>query len=168
MGFWYLICAHSALFFTNEFLMKREILEDIFRKHGITLAYLFGSQKEGGIAFLNEENPKIEDSSDLDIGVLFTNFPEDVFETYGELYAELSLFFESFAVDLVFLQETDVLFQYEVISGGEIVYCKDESFLDEYEERVMKMASDLSFKKMEFEKDFLEAIRDGYFKIEHR
>lgn len=55
-----------------------------------------------------------------------------------------------------------------MISGGEMVYCKDELFLEEYEERVMKMASDLSFKKMDFEKDFLEAIRDGYFEIEHR
>ena len=32
----------------------------------------------------------------------------------------------------------------------------------------MKMASDLSFKKAEFEKDFLEAVKDGYFEITHR
>lgn len=158
----------SLIILYYEFLMKREILEEIFKKHGVILAYLFGSQKEAGIAFLNGENPEAGDSSDLDIGVLFTKFPQDVFEAYGELYADLSVFFEPFAVDLVFLQETDTLFQYEVISGGEMVYCKDESFLEEYEERVMKMASDLSFKKMDFEKDFLEAIRDGYFEIEHR
>lgn len=56
--------------------MKREILENIFEKHGVILAYLFGSQKEGGIAFLNGENPEAGDSSDLDIGVLFTKFPK--------------------------------------------------------------------------------------------
>jgi hypothetical protein len=33
---------------------------------------------------------------------------------------------------------------------------------------VLKKASDLSYKKIEFEKDFLEAVRDGYFEITHR
>lgn len=32
----------------------------------------------------------------------------------------------------------------------------------------MKKASDLSFKKIEFEKDFLEALRDGYFELKDR
>jgi len=148
--------------------MKREKLEDIFRKHGVLLAYLFGSQKGSGIAFLSGDYPKVGERSDLDIGVLLGKFPEDPFDAYGELYADLSIFFEPFAIDLVFLHETDILFQYEVISTGEMVYCKDELFLEEYEERVIKMASDLSFKKMDFEKEFLEAIRDGYFEIEHR
>lgn len=148
--------------------MKSEKLEDIFRKHGIILTYLFGSQKESGITFLSGDYSMVAEESDLDIGVLFAKLPEDGFKVYGELYADLSLFFEPFAVDLVFLQETNILFQYEVISGGEVVYCKDELFLEEYEERVIKMASDLSSKKMEFEKDFLEAIKDGYFAIESR
>lgn len=147
--------------------MKREKLTHIFKKHGVRIAYLFGSQKEAGIAFLEGVATKIDDEVDLDIGVVFKIFPEDVFEAYGELYADLSLFFEPFTVDLVFLQETDALFQYEAITG-ELVFSDDELYLEEYEEQVMKRASDLSFKRNEFEKDFLEAVKDGYFEIEHR
>lgn len=147
--------------------MKREKLTNIFKKHGVRIAYLFGSQKEAGIAFLEGVAQKIDDEVDLDIGVVFKIFPEDAFEAYGELYANLSLFFEPFTVDLVFLQETDALFQYEAITG-ELIFSDDELYLEGYEEQVMKRASDLLFKRNEFEKDFLEAVKDGYFEIEHR
>ncbi|MBS3918213.1 MAG: nucleotidyltransferase domain-containing protein [Deltaproteobacteria bacterium] len=147
--------------------MKREKLTHIFKKHGVRIAYLFGSQKEAGISFLEGGATKIDDEVDLDIGVVFKIFPEDAFEAYGELYADLSLFFEPFTVDLVFLQETDALFQYEAIIG-KLVFSDDELFLEEYEEQVMKRASDLSFKKNAFEKDFLETVKDGYFETTHR
>lgn len=147
--------------------MKREKLTHIFKKHGVRIAYLFGSQKKAGIAFLEGGATKIDDEVDLDIGVVFKTFPEDPFEAYGELYADLSLFFEPFTVDIVFLQETDALFQYEAITG-ELVFSDDDLYLEEYEEQVMKRASDLSFKRNEFEKDFSEAVKDGYFEIEHR
>ena len=148
-------------------MRRQERLINILRQHGVKAAYIFGSQKDAGIAFLKEIAPRINGKADLDIGVIFEKLPEDVFTVYGEMYADLSLFFEPFRVDLVFLQETAILFQYEAILG-EIVYCDDESFLEAYEERVLKMASDLSFKKNDFERDFLEAIKDGYFEIAHR
>jgi len=148
--------------------MRKEKLGDILKREGVKVAFVFGSQKDAGISFLNGNAPKVDEKADLDIGVLFEKLPEDTFDLYGELYTGLSLFFEPFSVDLVFLQETGILFQYEVISGGERVYCRDDLFFEEYEERIIKMASDLSFKKTQFEKDFLEAIRDGYFEIEHR
>ena len=145
----------------------RETLAELLRKYRVKIVYLFGSRKETGTAFLAGEVQKIEEGSDLDIGVVFNELPKRPFEVYGELYADLSILFEPFMVDLVFLQETDALFQYEAIKG-ELVYCEDELFLDDYEEMVMKRAADLSYKKIEFEKDFLEAIRDGYFEIEYR
>ncbi|MBS3907282.1 MAG: hypothetical protein KGZ49_09630, partial [Syntrophaceae bacterium] len=80
--------------------MKREKLTHIFKKHGVRIAYLFGSQKEAGTAFLEGVATKIDDEVDLDIGVVFKTFPEDAFKAYGELYADLSLFFEPFTVDL--------------------------------------------------------------------
>jgi len=146
---------------------KKERLVNILRPHQVKVVYLFGSQKEAGISFLSGKAPKIDEKADLDVGVVFEKLPEDAFNAYGAIYADLSLFFEPFNVDLVFLQETNILFQYEAIRG-EIIYYDDEYFLEEYEEYVMKRASDLSFKKIEFEKDFLEAIKDGYFEIEYR
>jgi predicted nucleotidyltransferase len=147
--------------------MKRETLIELLRKHRVKIAYIFGSQKESGIAFLNDRNSTIDERADLDIGVVFEKLPIDTFGVYGDIYASLSILFEPFNIDLVFLQETDTLFQYEAIKG-ELIYCEDENFLDDYEEMVMKMASDLSFKKVEFENDFLEAVKDGYFEITHR
>ncbi|MBI3399098.1 MAG: nucleotidyltransferase domain-containing protein [Deltaproteobacteria bacterium] len=147
--------------------MRREILKTVLNSRRVKLAYLFGSQKDAGIAFLDGKSQGIDKTADLDIGIVFEKLPQCPFEVYGEIYAKLSMLFEPFAVDLVFLQETDPLFQYEAING-ELIYCGDEDFLNEYEEMIMKMASDLSFKKREFEKDFLEAIKDGYFEIAHR
>jgi predicted nucleotidyltransferase len=142
-------------------------LEELFRKHKVKIAYLFGSQKERGIAFLKGESVDIEKGSDLDIGIVFEKLPEKKFEAYGDLYVDLSLSFRPFNIDIVFLQETDALFQYEAIKGA-LIYCEDESFLDDYEELVTKRAADLSYKKIEFEKDFLEAVKDGYFEIANR
>lgn len=147
--------------------MKVKTLAELFRKHGVKLAYLFGSQKEIGAAFLSGIEKETEEGSDLDIGVVFEELPGKIFYIYGDLYADLSVLFEPFIVDLVFLQETDALFQYEAIKGH-LIYCEDKSFLDDYEEIIVKRASDLSYKKSEFEMDFLEAIRDGYFEIAHR
>jgi hypothetical protein len=151
----------------QEDSMKMKTLSELFRKHGVNIAYLFGSQKEIGVAFLSNMEKEIAEVSDLDIGVVFGQMPNKIFDIYCELYADISIIFEPFAVDLVFLQETDALFQYEAIKGH-LIYCEDESFLDDYEEIVMKRASDLSSKKPEFEKDFMEALKNGYFEIEYR
>lgn len=147
--------------------MRGESLAELFRKYRIKIAYLFGSQKQAGTAFLKGKAQEVEEDSDLDIGVVFDKLPQKTFGVYGELYADLLILFEPFMVDLVFLQETDALFQYEAIKG-ELIYCEDEFFLDDYEEIVMKCAADLLYKKIEFEKDFLEAVRDGYFEITYR
>jgi predicted nucleotidyltransferase len=147
--------------------MGAEALKKLLRSYQVKIAYLFGSQKEAGMAFLVREERKIGKRSDLDIGVVFEKLSVKPFQVYGELYADLSAIFEPFKIDLVFLQETYVLLQYEAIKG-ELLYYEEESFLDDYEEMVMKQAADLSFKKIEFERDFLEAVRDGYFEIEHR
>jgi len=146
--------------------MRVDSLRKLCRTYEVKIAYLFGSQKEAGTAFLGGEEREIEKGTDLDIGVVFEKLPEKPFMVYEELYADLSVLFEPFKIDLVLLQETDALFQYEAIKG-QVIYYEDESFLDDYEEMVMKQAADLSFKKVEFERDFLEAIRNGYFEIEH-
>lgn len=144
-----------------------EELTALFKRYGVKIAYLFGSQKESGAAFLSGVVEDVEEGSDLDIGLVFETLPKKTFSVYGELYADLCLLFEPFMIDLVFLQETESLLQYEAITG-ELIYCEDELFLDDYEEIVMKKASDLKFKKVEFEKDFLEAVKNGYFEIAHR
>jgi predicted nucleotidyltransferase len=148
-------------------VVRREALSELFNKYRAKIGYLFGSQKDAGADYLSGQSAEIEKGSDLDIGVVFEELPRKVFSTYGELYAGLSILFEPFNVDLVFLQETDALFQYGAILGNRI-YCENETFCDDFEEMVMKRASDLSYKKNDFERDFLEAVRDGYFEIKYR
>ncbi len=141
------------------------MLDDIFKKYNVKIAYLFGSQMKEGLKFLKGEKYKVKKGSDLDIGVVFEELPPNKISIYGDLYLELSKAFDPFEIDLVFLQEADSLFQYETIKGA-IIYSEDEEFLENYEEIAMKKAENLSFKQKEFFKDFLEAIKDGYRKIE--
>ena len=146
--------------------VREKKLAEIFKKYKVKAAYIFGSQKEKGLIFLSGGEIKNEKGSDLDIGIIFEKLPLHTFEIYGEIYASLALLFEPFEVDLVFLQETDIFFQYEAIKG-EMVYCADSVFVEEYEEKIIKKAADLMYKKREFEKDFFEAVKNGYFKIEY-
>lgn len=143
-----------------------ENLTGLFKRYKVKIAYLFGSQKDAGTAFLKGEKYNIEEMSDIDIGVVFYDMPQCIYDVYGELYAQLSNIFEPFNVDLVFLNETDILFQYEAINGN-LIYCEDESFCDDYEESIMKKAADIAYKKIAFREDFLEAVKDGYFEIKH-
>ncbi|HHV80166.1 TPA: hypothetical protein GXX44_00600 [bacterium] len=139
-------------------------LKGIFQKYGISIAYFFGSQKDLGLNYLSGEKVNPDPDSDLDIGLYLKSLPKNMFDFYGSLYSELSDIFEHFHIDVVFLNEVDYLIKYEIISGHRI-YAEDEDFADEYEERVMKFAEDINFKQKLFEKDFLEALRDGYFEI---
>jgi len=51
-------------------------IEDICRRHGIALCYLFGSQAEKGRRILEGERIGIEDpESDIDFAVLFRDLP---------------------------------------------------------------------------------------------
>ena len=140
-------------------------LRSIFQKRGILLAYLFGSQQEKGIKFLAGKRCRPDSVSDLDIGLLLESRPKDMFEFYGSLYIELSHVFAPFPIDIVFLNEANPLLRYDIISGTR-VHARDETFADDYEERVIKIAADLAFKRRMFEEDFYEGIRDGHFEIE--
>lgn len=142
-------------------------INEIAEKYEISMIYLFGSQAELGERYLHGEDIKPEPYSDLDIAVFFEKLPENSIKTYGELYRDFCILFEPFEIDLVFMHEQDSLFQYEIIKGIRI-YAKDEEFADEYEELIMKKASDLSFKQKEFIRDVLEAIEDGYFQFEYK
>ncbi|MFN3395198.1 MAG: hypothetical protein ACK4Z9_00180, partial [Thermodesulfovibrionales bacterium] len=71
------------------------MLNDLFKQHGVRLAYLFGSQKDKGVAFLKGQSIEIERGSDLDIGVVLSDLPnpDQRFDLYINLYAGLSEIF---------------------------------------------------------------------------
>lgn len=140
-------------------------LKGIFEKYGISIAYLFGSQMDAGLLYLRGKDIELEKGSDMDIGVVFHHTPRDIYQVYGGLYAELSKLFKPFNIDIVFMYEVSFIFRFEIIKGHRI-FTANEDFADDYEDMVIRIASDLSFKRMMFEPDFYEALKDGYFEIE--
>ena len=149
-------------------MLKRNRFDDTCSKFGITLAYLFGSQVEIGEAILENKTFSVDEAmGDVDLGIVFIKFPEGaVRKVYGWIREELSPLFKPLELDLTFLQETDFLLQFEAIQGKNI-YCINEDFQSNYEDRVMKWAADWKFEYDRYQREFLEAIRDGYFEIEY-
>lgn len=148
----------------NLFMMDK--LKEIFKRYNVDIAYLFGSQKDKGFEFLEGKKVDIDLNSDLDIGVHVKEMPDKILDFYGGLYYELSSIFEPFKIDLVILNEVDYIMKYEIINGYRI-YAENEEMADEYEELVMKFAEDVYFKYKLSEKDFFEALRDGYFQVKY-
>ena len=138
----------------------------VFEKLGVRLAYLFGSQQEKGKQYLEEASEIPPDPSDLDIGLLLKDSPATTYERFGALYFELSKIFAPFKVDIIFLHEVHSLLKFEIIKGFR-VYAENEQVADDFEDMVMKFASDLAVKRRIFEPDFMEAIEHGHFEIEY-
>ena len=88
-----------------------------------------------------------------------------MFKLHGNLYVLLSDIFQPFNIDIIYLHEVDALLQFEIISGQQIFSANEEQ-LDDYEELVMKKAADLNFISKRYQKEFYEAIADGYSEIE--
>lgn len=146
--------------------MKNKYIQKIAERYGIILIYLFGSQTNEGKEYLKGVDVKSDTSSDLDIAIAFEIPPEETINIYGTLFKEFSKVFDPFNIDLVFMHELNVLFQYEIIKG-ERIYEKDEFSADEFEEEIMKRAEDLLFKKRIFDEEVIEAIENGYFEFEY-
>lgn len=141
-------------------------LQAVFKRHGVVLAYLFGSNRDIGRQYLEGFSVKSGETSDLDVGLLIAPPKQTMYERYGNLYFDLSRIFASFEIDLVLLHEVHSLLKFEIISGHRI-FAQDEQYADDYEDLVVKFASDLAVKRRMFEPDFIKAIEDGHFEIEH-
>ncbi|MBU4372397.1 MAG: nucleotidyltransferase domain-containing protein [Proteobacteria bacterium] len=141
-------------------------IHTIARAYDLSLIYLFGSQAIPGHQYLKGIEVAPDGLSDLDIAVAFQNPPTLPMETYGHLYRNMGKIFDPFDIDLIFVHEVDILLQYEIIKGVRI-YGADESFADQFEERIMKLAGDLIVKKRMMDCEIMEAIEDGYFQFEY-
>lgn len=147
--------------------MKHPNISALAERHDISIVYLFGSQSDEGKRYLEGDTPLPDPSSDLDIAVVLDPPPTDAIKAYGILYREFSKIFEPFSIDLLFMHEINPLLQYEIIKGLRI-YARNESYTDDFEERILKMAEDLSFKKKIFNNDVMEAVEVGYFEFEYK
>lgn len=138
----------------------------VAEKYGLSMIYLFGSQAIQGNRYLEGIDTIPDKTSDLDIAVAFRNLPTSLMETYGHLYRDMEEIFNPFDIDLVFLHEVDILMQYEIIKGVKI-YEADEFLTDQFEEKIMKQAGDLIYKKRIMDREIMEAVENGYFQFEY-
>ncbi len=130
--------------------------------YGILAAYAFGSGAEKAVELIEgRETEGIKDPlADIDLGMVFHAkrlSPGERIKTYGRLYSELSEIFSPFTLDLIFLQETGVILQFEAINGIS-VYTSDDDKRLEYEEHVIKFYQDWKPDYDQYTKEVLEAI----------
>jgi len=121
-------------------------LKGICRKYGVALLYLFGSQKEAGLALLAGEKREPPDQlTDIDVGVVVKDGLPRAYErakVYARLYNELEELFRPFRLDLTLLQENHSVFQLEAVARGKCVYAESEEFKEEYEMSILRRAAD--------------------------
>jgi len=115
-----------------------KINERVMKKHGVTLAVLFGSQITGG------KHP----GSDVDIGVLFKDdniVKKNPVEVYSDLQAEFSRHFEDGEIDIVYLKDTPLSLQNKVINDGIVLYEMSPVVFANYREKIMNHYFDFKF-----------------------
>ncbi len=142
--------------------MKKDLFDRICRDYGILAAYIFGSMAEEGAALLEggKYGKTVDPLADMDLGVVFFErplSPKERIRTYGRLYSELGEVFSPFSLDLVFLQETGVVLQFEAINGI-VVYSADDDKRLDYEEYVIKLYQDWKPDYDRYTKEVLEAV----------
>lgn len=147
---------------------KRLEFKRVCQQYNLICAYFFGSQAEIGEKILSGQRPDNEDRlSDLDLGVVFARFHlKDKLEVHGALEGDLEEIFAPFSLDLVFLQETNWLLQYEAICGR-VAYAISDELRTDYEEKVLKFAEDWKYTYQLYQQEVMEAIKNGYRQFEY-
>jgi predicted nucleotidyltransferase len=130
--------------------LRNKIRQEL-SKLEVGVLYLIGSQTRG------VPGPM----SDIDLAVVFSNVerPTNPAEPHTILYELLTDEFPvtmTNDVDIIYLQETSLSFQFEAISTGRVLYECDPEFRADYEESVVKDYLDFVF----LEKTFSEALME--------
>lgn len=139
-------------------------LAEVFRKHGIGLAYLFGSKACEGAELLGGTGtgttPVDDPLADLDLGVVTADpLPEPAGRPglFVALYDDLEEVFKPLRLDLVLLEETHSVFQFEAIKGT-CVYQVSDRFREDYEMRVLRRAADFRPVLRRFHREAIEEV----------
>ncbi|MDK2384452.1 MAG: nucleotidyltransferase domain-containing protein [Candidatus Korarchaeota archaeon] len=108
----------------------RKLVEDLRAKleayEDIVLAHIHGSFLKGRFR-------------DVDVAIWIKGGKADAFHYTVEVSAELS---KEFPVDLHVLNEAPVSFQYQVFTGGRLLFSRDEKIRSEAMDRALKMHLD--------------------------
>jgi predicted nucleotidyltransferase len=112
--------------------------------------YFFGSQISG---FKRED-------SDLDIGVRFKNgLPKENErgKIYGNIFSDLNLCFKNQKIDLVFIEEVPLHFQFKIINEGVLMYSENFKNSANFQEKTANYYCDYKYFIDEYFKGVLES-----------
>jgi len=134
--------------------IKREKLNKIAKKYKIADIYFFGSRVEG---FERED-------SDFDIAIRFERdkMPKikERMKVYGNLFADLTSCLKE-KVDLVFIEEVPLHFQFKIINNGKLIY--SNNFIDSANFQEKTVINYLDYKY--FIDDFFQGILETSAKL---
>lgn len=125
-------------------IQKNEIIEkilDYFGEKEVRIIYLFGSVVRG----------EMREDSDIDIAIIGEFESLDIYNMQMELFDILER-----DIDLINFNKVNINFQSEIISTGEIIFCKNEEEKDFFELRIL--SNYLSFE--EDRKIVIDAIKE--------
>jgi hypothetical protein len=148
--------AKTGIMVSGETMTRIKLPVQELERLKVGLVYLFGSQA------LEIESPL----SDVDIGIVFFDrkFLDDFRmrkKTYTELYdifADTSSPTLEGELDIVFLQQTPLDFQHDVIVKGKVLYQRNPKFRVDYEEQVLDAYLDFKPVIDYFDQMFLERL----------
>jgi predicted nucleotidyltransferase len=112
-------CVKVVAFAPYNAHMEPQRVDEIARRHGITLLLQFGSTVTG------RTHPR----SDVDLGVLLERFPES-FEAYGSLIADLQSLVPDREVDVAIVNRADPLFLKRITEEAALLYGPRRAFLE--------------------------------------
>ena len=124
-------------------------IKEVAKKYNLADIYLFGSRVS---SFARED-------SDLDVGVRFEKgLPkeEERGKLYGDIFSDLSLCFDKMKVDLVFIDEVMLHFQFKIINNGELIYSKNMENSMNFQEKIANYYRDYKYFIDEYFKGVLE------------
>lgn len=115
----------------------KNILKD--KSDSILFAYFFGSHAQGTAS----------KNSDIDIAVfLKDSVYESFFDIKMDLYLNLSRTLKRNDIDLVIMNTCkNLIILNNIISHGFVIYCQDESFRLDYEQKIMHSAIDFKHQR---------------------
>lgn len=115
-----------------------QLKTEALKKHGVSLALLFGSAVTGN------RHP----GSDRDIGILFSDanvVKREPVALYDDLRRVFAALFPNEAIDLVYLHEAPLSLQFRAATEGVVLYEAKQAALADFREYAMKRYFDFIF-----------------------
>lgn len=129
--------------------VDKKLLKKIAKSYLLDFIIIFGSKVTG----------RDRRESDIDVAVKFKEkFPsiQKRGKIYAELFTEISGCFPQQKVDLVFLEEVPLHFQFKIVTEGEIMYASSLNKALEFKERIINIYCDYKF----FIDQYFEGIKE--------